>query len=40
MMTCFDTPQTAKRLKEAGFAEGQAEALTGVLREAREARQA
>ncbi len=33
MMTSIDTLQTAKRLREAGFAEGQAEALTGVLRD-------
>lgn len=39
MITSFDTLQTAKRLKEAGFAEGQAEALTGVLRDVQEAEQ-
>jgi hypothetical protein len=39
MITSFDTLQTAKRLKEAGFAEGQAEALTGVLRDVQETEQ-
>lgn len=39
MITSFDTLQTAKRLKEAGFAEAQAEALTGVLRDVQEAEQ-
>ena len=33
----LDTLEIAKRLKTAGFAEAQAEALTGILHEAREA---
>ena len=33
----FDTLEIAKRLKGAGFDDAQAEALTGVLRESREA---
>ncbi len=37
MASTFDTLEIAKRLKGAGFAEAQAEALTGVLREARDA---
>jgi len=36
MIAALDTLQTAKRLKEAGFDDAQAEALTGVLRDARE----
>jgi vacuolar-type H+-ATPase subunit I/STV1 len=40
MVGAFDTLQTAKRLKEAGFDEPQAEALTGLLRDVREADQA
>lgn len=39
MITSFDTLQTAKRLRDAGFAEGQAEALTGVLRDVQEGEQ-
>jgi hypothetical protein len=39
MIAALDTLQTAKRLKEAGFDEAQAEALTGVLRDAREIEQ-
>ncbi len=39
MISALDTLQTAKRLKEAGFDEAQAEALTSVLRDAREAEQ-
>jgi hypothetical protein len=39
MITFLDTLQTAKRLMEAGFDEPQAEALTGVLRDAQEAEQ-
>ncbi len=39
MITFLDTLQTAKRLREAGFDEPQAEALTGVLRDAQEAEQ-
>jgi cytochrome c556 len=39
MIAALDTLQTAKRLKEAGFDDAQAEALTGVLRDAREAEQ-
>jgi hypothetical protein len=38
MITSFDTSPTAKRLREAGF-EGQAEALTAVLRDVQEAKQ-
>jgi uncharacterized protein HemY len=37
MASTLDTLEIAKRLKNAGFAEAQAEALTGVLREARDA---
>ena len=37
MASTFDTLEIAKRLKDAGFAEAQAEALTGVLRETRDA---
>jgi hypothetical protein len=33
----FDTLEIAKRLKGAGFDDAQAEAITGVLRESREA---
>ncbi len=33
----FDTLEISKRLKGAGFDDAQAEAITGVLREAREA---
>ena len=33
----FDTLEVAKRLKGAGFDDAQAEAITGVLRESREA---
>jgi outer membrane murein-binding lipoprotein Lpp len=40
MITSLDTLQTARRLKEAGFDEPQAEALTGLLRDAQEADQA
>jgi hypothetical protein len=36
MLGALDTLQTAKRLKEAGFSDAQAEAMTEVLREARE----
>ena len=39
MVAFLDTLQTAKRLREAGFAEPQAEALTDLLRDAREAGQ-
>jgi hypothetical protein len=39
MITSLDTLQTVKRLKEAGFNEPQAEALTGLLRDAQEAEQ-
>lgn len=39
MIAALDTLQTAKRLREAGFDEAQAETLTGVLRDAREAEQ-
>lgn len=39
MITSLDTLQTAKRLKEAGFDEPQAEALTGLLRDVQEAEQ-
>jgi hypothetical protein len=39
MMMSFDTLQAAKRLKEAGFDELQAEALTGVLRDVQETEQ-
>jgi hypothetical protein len=37
MIAALDTLQTVKRLKEAGFDDTQAEALTEVLRDAREA---
>ena len=37
MSVTFDTLEISKRLKGAGFDEAQAEALTGVLRESREA---
>jgi transcriptional antiterminator len=37
MAATLDTLQIVKRLKEAGFAEPQAEAVTTVLRDAREA---
>jgi hypothetical protein len=37
MVSALNTPLTAKRLKEAGVDDAQAEASTGVLREAREA---
>ena len=37
MASTFDTLEIAKRLKGAGFAEAQAEALAGVLRETRDA---
>ena len=37
MISALNTPPTAKRLKEAGVDYAQADALTGVLREAREA---
>jgi hypothetical protein len=37
MPVAFDTLEISKRLKSAGFGDAQAEALTGVLREAREA---
>jgi chromosome segregation ATPase len=40
MIGSLDTLQTAKRLKEAGFDDPQAEALTGLLRDVREADQA
>ncbi|HVH77178.1 MAG TPA: coiled-coil domain-containing protein [Stellaceae bacterium] len=36
MLGALDTLQTMKRLKEAGFNEAQAEAMTEVLRESRE----
>ena len=39
MATFLDTLHTAKRLREAGFAEPQAEALTDLLRDAQEAGQ-
>ena len=32
----LDTPSIARRLQAAGFSEGQAEAVTGVLRDSRE----
>jgi len=35
MVSALNTPLTAKRLKEAGVDDAQAEASTGVLREAR-----
>jgi hypothetical protein len=37
MSATFDTLEIAKRLKSAGFDEAQAETLTGVLRESRDA---
>jgi hypothetical protein len=37
MSAGFDTLEIAKRLKGAGFDDAQAEAITGVLRESREA---
>jgi hypothetical protein len=37
MIAALDTLQTVKRLKEAAFDDTQAEALTGVLRDTREA---
>ncbi len=37
MASTFDILEIAKRLKGAGFAEAQAETLTGVLRETRDA---
>src|SRR5712692_9176331 len=37
MPAAFDTLEIAKRLRNAGFTEPQAEAVTGVLRDAREA---
>jgi len=37
MSVGFDTLEVAKRLKGAGFDDAQAEAITGVLRESREA---
>src|SRR6266436_2465417 len=37
MSAGFDTLEVAKRLKGAGFDDAQAEAITGALREAREA---
>ncbi len=40
MIAALDTLQTVKRLKEAGFEDTQAEALTGVLRDTREAERA
>lgn len=36
MLGALDTLQTVKRLKEAGFSDAQAEAMTEVLRESRE----
>jgi hypothetical protein len=36
MVSTFDTLEIAKRLKNAGFGDAQAEALTGVLRETRD----
>ncbi len=39
MIISLDTLQTAKRLREAGFDEPQAEALTGLLRDVQEAEQ-
>ena len=36
MPAAFDTLEIAKRLRNAGFDEAQAEAVTGVLRDARE----
>jgi hypothetical protein len=37
MTSTFDTLEIAKRLKSAGFGDDQAEALTNVLRETRDA---
>jgi hypothetical protein len=37
MSAGFDTLEVSKRLKGAGFDDAQAEAITGVLRESREA---
>jgi hypothetical protein len=37
MSAAFDTLEISKRLKGAGFDDAQAEAITGVLREARDA---
>jgi hypothetical protein len=37
MSAAFDTLQISKRLKSVGFDDAQAEAITGVLRESREA---
>ena len=37
MSAAFDTLEVAKRLKSVGFDDAQAEAITGVLRESREA---
>ena len=37
MSAGFDTLEIAKRLKGAGFDDAQAEAITGVLRDSREA---
>jgi hypothetical protein len=36
-MASLDTLESAKRLRSAGFSEQQAEAITGVLRDARDA---
>jgi len=37
MAVAFDTLEISKRLKSVGFDDAQAEAITGVLRESREA---
>ena len=37
MSAAFDTLEISKRLKSVGFDDAQAEAITGVLRESREA---
>ena len=37
MSAVFDTLEISKRLKSVGFDDAQAEAITGVLRESREA---
>jgi hypothetical protein len=37
MASTFDTLEIAKRLKSAGFGDAQAEAITGALRETRDA---
>ena len=37
MPAAFDTLEISKRLKSVGFDDAQAEAITGVLRESREA---